>query len=412
MRGKKAWVGEPEFPGSECSPAHGSTGGALSSTSGGVSKPRRPGGGPRSCRPDPWSSSRDGRCGRGSSSRSGSALAEKDEKQPEPEAKRGGEAGGRPSRPNPEKPRGPARTSSSRPHSATASVVHGHQGPRPEGGARSGHALRRRLGVDGEVEPEPRRRVRVRRQLRHGRTTGGTRRVAPRYMAYAFVIGEFAHVRVGGGCATSRFEGRYLPGPRSGSRPGGTCPCCRGRRAGSVLLHGRHRAGVGLPRRRAARRSIAGRSALWASGSSSDQRARAVFAVRSRDDAAAGRGRVAAHVVARGDRRPRSRVMVLLRSRDVERRAVEDRLAERREVVAGGGRDLREQRGLGHARQRVHLEHVLVLALGHEQVDAARAVAAERLAARSARFSTPRVRVGARRAGMRYSVMPGVYFAL
>lgn len=39
-----------------------------------------------------------------------------------------------------------------------------------------------------------------------GSVTGGTRRVAPRYMAFAFVMGEFAHVRVGAGWASSRFD--------------------------------------------------------------------------------------------------------------------------------------------------------------------------------------------------------------
>jgi hypothetical protein len=39
-----------------------------------------------------------------------------------------------------------------------------------------------------------------------GNITGGTRRVASRYMAFAFVMGEFAHVRVGAGWASARFD--------------------------------------------------------------------------------------------------------------------------------------------------------------------------------------------------------------
>ena len=56
----------------------------------------------------------------------------------------------------------------------------------------------------------------------------------------------------------------------------------------------------------------------------------------------------------------------------------EDGLAERRVVEAGGGRDLRQERRRRHSRERVHLEDVLVLALGHEQVDAAGAGARQR----------------------------------
>ena len=49
--------------------------------------------------------------------------------------------------------------------------------------------------------------------------------------------------------------------------------------------------------------------------------------------------------------------------RRVQARAREDRLAERAEVEPAVGGDLRQQAGRRHAGQRVHLEHVLVLAL-------------------------------------------------
>jgi len=57
-----------------------------------------------------------------------------------------------------------------------------------------------------------------------GNTTGGTRRVAPRYMGYAFVTGEYAHVRVGGGYACSRFEKEEYCGPSVGFAAGWNIP--------------------------------------------------------------------------------------------------------------------------------------------------------------------------------------------
>ena len=57
----------------------------------------------------------------------------------------------------------------------------------------------------------------------------------------------------------------------------------------------------------------------------------------------------------------------------VDAGAVEDGLAEAAEVVAGGGGDLGQEAGLGHPGEGVDLEHVLVLALGDEDVHAARA---------------------------------------
>ena len=62
----------------------------------------------------------------------------------------------------------------------------------------------------------------------------------------------------------------------------------------------------------------------------------------------------------------------------VELRRRRDRLAEGGEIVAGGGRDLREQARLGHPRLGVDLEDVLVLAFGHEKIDPHRARATER----------------------------------
>lgn len=57
-----------------------------------------------------------------------------------------------------------------------------------------------------------------------GSVTGGTRRVAPRFMGYAFVMGEYAHVRVGAGHASSRFDAGNYSGLSVGFAAGWNVP--------------------------------------------------------------------------------------------------------------------------------------------------------------------------------------------
>ncbi len=57
-----------------------------------------------------------------------------------------------------------------------------------------------------------------------GKITGGTSKIAPRYMGFAFVTGEYAHVRVGGGYSTSHFENGEYSGPSIGFGAGFNIP--------------------------------------------------------------------------------------------------------------------------------------------------------------------------------------------
>src|SRR5688500_718913 len=108
---------------------------------------------------------------------------------------------------------------------------------------------------------------------------------------------------------------------------------------------------------------------LLSAGTGTTPRRGARWGRTSRSGNAAGSLLVGAGDLAGPDRRPASR--------GVEPRAVEDRLAQGRKLVARRGGDLREQARLGHAGQRVDLEHVFVLAARDEEVDAAGAGDAE-----------------------------------